>query len=68
MKNNQSKSYELFSDYPDILSVQQLMELLQIGKVLAYKLIESKKFKAVKIGREYKILKNSVIDFINERS
>lgn len=65
MKNNQSKSYELFSDYPDILSVQQLMELLQIGKVLAYKLIESKKFKAVKIGREYKILKNSVIDFIN---
>jgi excisionase family DNA binding protein len=68
MKNNQSKSYELFSDYPDILSVKQLMELLQIGKVLAYKLIESKKFKAVKIGREYKILKNSVIDFINERS
>jgi excisionase family DNA binding protein len=65
MKNNQSKSYELFSSYPDILSVQQLMELLQIGKVLAYKLIESKKFKAVKIGREYKILKNSVIDFIN---
>ena len=65
MKNNQSKSYELFSNYPDILSVQQLMELLQIGKVLAYKLIESKKFKAVKIGREYKILKNSVIDFIN---
>lgn len=68
MKNNQSKRYELFSDYPDILSVKQLMELLQIGKVLAYKLIESKKFKAVKIGREYKILKNSVIDFINERS
>ena len=65
MKNNQSKSYELFSDYPDILSVQQLMELLQIGKVLAYKLIESKKFKAVKIGREYKVLKNSIIDFIN---
>ena len=65
MKNTQSKSYELFSNYPDILSVQQLMELLQIGKILAYKLIESKKFKAIKIGREYKILKNSVIDFIN---
>ena len=65
MKNNQSKSYELFSDYPDILSVQQLMELLQIGKVLAYKLIEFKKFKAVKIGREYKIIKSSVLNFIN---
>ena len=65
MKNNKNEFQELFTNYPDILSVQQLMELLQIGKVLAYKLIESKKFKAVKIGREYKILKNSVIDFIN---
>ena len=65
MKNNQSKSYELFSDYPDILSVQQLMELLQIGKVLAYRLIEEKKVKAIKIGREYKVLKTSIIEFIN---
>ena len=65
MKENKKENHELFTNYPDILSVQQLMELLQIGKVLAYKLIESKKFKAVKIGREYKILKNSVIDFIN---
>ncbi len=65
MKNNKNEPQELFTNYPDILSVQQLMELLQIGKVLAYKLIESKKFKAIKIGREYKILKNSVIDFIN---
>ena len=68
MKNNKNETQELFTNYPDILSVQQLMELLQIGKVLAYKPIESKKFKAIKIGREYKILKNSVIDFINERS
>lgn len=68
MKNNQNENKEIFANYPDIISVYQLMELLQIGKVLAYKLIESKKFKAVKIGREYKILKNSVIDFINERS
>ena len=65
MNNNQTQSYELFSNYPDILSVQQMMELLQIGKVLAYKLIDSKKIKAIKIGREYKILKNSIIDFIN---
>ena len=68
MKNNQNENKEIFANYPDIISVYQLMELLQIGKVLAYKLIESKKFKAVKIGRDYKILKNSVIDFINERS
>ena len=41
------------------------MDMLHIGKVLAYKLVENKKFKAVKIGREYKIIKQSVIDYIN---
>lgn len=65
MKENKKETQELFTNYPDILSVVQLMELLQIGKVLAYKLIESKKIRAIKIGREYKVLKHSVIDFIN---
>lgn len=55
---------ELFKDYPDILSVEQLMEMLHIGKVLAYKLITDKKIKAVKIGREYKIIKSSLIDYV----
>jgi excisionase family DNA binding protein len=68
MKNNTNNIQELFTNYPDILSVSQLMELLQIGKVLAYKLIDSKKIKALKIGREYKIIKQSVIDYINGRS
>ena len=68
MKNNTNNIQELFTNYPDILSVSQLMELLQIGKVLAYKLIVNKKIKALKIGREYKIIKQSVIDYINGRS
>lgn len=66
MKENKKENQELFTNYPDILSVAQLMEMLQIGKVLAYKLIESKNIKAIKIGREYKVLKNSIIDFINK--
>ena len=66
MKENKKENQELFTNYPDILSVAQLMEMLQIGKILAYKLIESKNIKAIKIGREYKVLKNSIIDFINK--
>ena len=65
MKN---EKLNLFTNYPDVLSVAQLMEILHIGKVLAYKLIDSKKIKALKIGREHKIIKQSVIDYINERS
>ena len=54
----------LFEEYPELVSVSDLMNMLGIGRVLAYRLITDKKIKAVKIGREYKIVKNSVIALI----
>lgn len=54
----------LFSGYPEIISVEQMMEMLQIGKVLAYRMVEEKQVKSAKIGREYKIIKKSVIDLL----
>lgn len=55
---------ELFKDYPDIVSVSQLMEMLQIGQVLAYNLVKNGKIKARKVGREYKIPKVNVIAYV----
>ena len=55
---------QLFEEYPELVSVSDLMNMLGIGRVLAYRLISDKKVKAVKIGREYKIVKNSVIMLI----
>lgn len=55
---------QLFEEYPELVSVSDLMNMLGIGRVLAYRLISDKKVKAVKIGREYKIVKNSVIALI----
>ena len=55
---------QLFEEYPELVSVKGLMNMLGIGRVLAYRLITDKKIKAVKIGREYKIVKNSVIALI----
>ena len=55
---------ELFKDYPDIVSVSQLMEMLQIGQVLAYNLVRNGKIKARKVGREYKIPKINVIAYV----
>lgn len=57
---------ELFKDYPDIVSVSQLMEMLQIGQVLAYNLVKKGRIKARKVGREYKIPKVNVIAYILE--
>lgn len=57
---------ELFKDYPDIVSVSQLMEMLQIGQVLAYNLVKKGRIKARKVGREYKIPKVNVIAYVLE--
>lgn len=55
---------EMFKDYPDILSVDQLQEMLCIGPVLAYNLVKKGVIPAMKIGREYKIPKAQVINYI----
>ncbi len=58
----------MFENYPDIVSVEQLMEMLQIGQVLAYKLVKSGEIKARKVGREYKIPKVNVIEYLNREN
>lgn len=57
---------ELFKEYLDIVSVEQVSEMLHIGQVLAYQLVRSGKIKSRKVGRRYLIAKRNVIEFINE--
>lgn len=59
---------EIFKNYPDVVSVEQLMEMLQIGQVLAYKLVKSGEIKSRKIGREYKIPKVNIIAYLNKEA
>lgn len=51
-------------DYPDILSIKDIMQILRIGKNSAYKLIQSGVIHAHRIGRNYKIPKCCVYDYI----
>ena len=59
---------EMFKNYPDVVSVEQLQEMLQIGQVLAYKLVKSGEIKARKVGREYKIPKKNVIEYLSKET
>lgn len=59
----------MFKDFPDIVTVSQLQNMLGgISKKLAYKLINQDYFTYKKIGREYRITKNSVINYILKES
>lgn len=54
----------LLNNYPDIMSVSQLAEALNIGKNSAYNLLHNNMIGFKKIGRKYLIPKSCVIDFI----
>ena len=51
----------------DILTVEDIMELLNIGKNTAYSLLESREIKAFRIGRMWKIPRKSVYEYINRK-
>lgn len=48
----------------DILTVDELCEVLRIGKNTAYQLLKGGKIKSIKVGNIYKIPKYAVIDYI----
>lgn len=53
-----------FEEYPDIVTVKQLRQMLAIGHNQALDLIHSGEIKSFRIGRMIKIPKNSVINYI----
>ena len=56
----------MFPEYPDIVTVRQLREMLGISRQLAYDLIADGEVQAIKIGNSFKIPKVSVINFVTE--
>ena len=57
--------HELLKDYPPVLSVEQVAEILGVGKQLVRKSIASNELGAIKLGRLYKIPKTALIEFLN---
>lgn len=54
----------ILNTYPDILLFEELVEILNVGENTTYNLLQNKKIYSKKIGREYKIPKLCVIDYL----
>lgn len=54
----------MFNQYEDLVTVEELTEMLNIGKNSAYKLLASGKLKAFRINRIWKIPRQSVTEYI----
>ena len=55
---------QMFSDYPDVVDVEQMSEMLGISTKTGYKLLKENKIQHFKIGRSYKVPKHNILLFI----
>lgn len=56
---------EIFSEYPDVITVDDLQKMLKIGRNSAYDILKAGLIKTVKVGKRYIIPKQSVINFLS---
>lgn len=59
------REVHIFDAYPDVVTVEQMSEMLGISTKTAYKLLQEDKIRHFKIGRTYKVPKVNIQIFVN---
>jgi excisionase family DNA binding protein len=55
----------IFKDYQDIVSVEDIMRMLNLGKSSVYTLLRTNQIYHIRVGKKYIIPKQAVVDFVN---
>ncbi|MBE5936219.1 MAG: helix-turn-helix domain-containing protein [Lachnospiraceae bacterium] len=58
----------MFNNYDDILTITDLTEALKIGSSQAYKLVKTGRIKSFKDGKNWKITKLALIEYVKKES
>ena len=58
--------YRSLDDLPMTLRVEELLPLLGIGRNTAYELVRSGKLRSIRVGRQVRIPKNALIEFLED--
>ncbi len=59
-----TKMKKMFSNYPDVISINELTTMLNISKNTAYSLLQSGAIKSIKVGKQYRIPKQFIIEYL----
>jgi excisionase family DNA binding protein len=54
----------LFTQYPDIMSINDLRSALGIGRTKAYELVSSGELRSIRVGNAIRIPKTSLLDYV----
>lgn len=61
----EAKRYHSVEELPLVLTVEDLMPVLSIGRNTAYDLVRSGQIQSLRIGRKIRIPRNAVIQYIS---
>ena len=60
-----ASKYRSYDELPLTLRVEDLMPILDIGRNTAYELIRCGKIRSIRIGRQLRIPKQALIDYLS---
>lgn len=58
----------MLEQYEDIMSVEDLCEVFKVGRGRIYELLQSKQIQGFRLGKNWKIPKIAVIDYIKKQA
>ena len=61
-----ASKYRSYDELPLTLRVEDLMPILDIGRNTAYELIRCGKIRSVRIGKQLRIPKQALIDYLSD--
>ena len=66
--STEENNYRRIEDLPLAIRVEELMPVLSIGRNTAYELVRSGKIRSVKVGRQLRIPRDAVVEFLEGKS
>ncbi|MBE6910356.1 MAG: helix-turn-helix domain-containing protein [Ruminococcaceae bacterium] len=60
--------YRSLDDLPLALKVENLMPILGVGRNTAYELVRSGQIRSVKVGRQIRVPRDAVVDFLGTKA
>lgn len=56
----------MLENYPDILNLNDIMKILNVGRNATLNLLQSSQIKSFRVGKKYRVLKKNLIEFMEK--
>lgn len=66
MKKIENKEIEMLEKFDDVLTVQEIRQILKIGKNYCYNLLKSGSISSIRIGKSYRVPKINLINYLKD--